>query len=176
MRTASRQPAVALAAYWHGDGSALPHLHDVQISFEPGFGCIPEFGAGFKSALSRIFSFFLQLSERAKGAEKASCGKTVVQKGVFGESVSSLPSKGFQVFEEQTLRGQRRNGLSTNTLLDNRFSARRLLRSFGAPPSSEGSRANSKPAPNPGTHQTPVETLSETLPRNHAVDQDIVQP
>ena len=30
-------------------------------------------------------------SERAKGAEKASCGETVVQKGVFGESVSSLP-------------------------------------------------------------------------------------
>ena len=28
----------------------------------------------------------------AKGAEKASCGETVVQKGVFGESVSSLPS------------------------------------------------------------------------------------
>ena len=31
------------------------------------------------------------LSERTKGAEKASCGETVVQKGVFGESVSSLP-------------------------------------------------------------------------------------
>ena len=28
---------------------------------------------------------------RAKGAEKALCGETVVQKGVFGESVSSLP-------------------------------------------------------------------------------------
>ena len=26
-----------------------------------------------------------------KGAEKVSCGETVVQKGVFGESVSSLP-------------------------------------------------------------------------------------
>ena len=32
------------------------------------------------------------ISERAKGVEKASCGETVVQKGVFGESVSSLPS------------------------------------------------------------------------------------
>ena len=31
------------------------------------------------------------ISERAKGAAKASCGETVVQKGVFGESVSSLP-------------------------------------------------------------------------------------
>ena len=30
-------------------------------------------------------------SARAKGAAKASCGETVVQKGVFGESVSSLP-------------------------------------------------------------------------------------
>ena len=31
-------------------------------------------------------------SVRAKGAAKASCGETVVQKGVFGESVSSLPA------------------------------------------------------------------------------------
>ena len=30
-------------------------------------------------------------SERAKGAEKASCGETVVQKDIFGQSVSSLP-------------------------------------------------------------------------------------
>ena len=28
---------------------------------------------------------------RAKGAAKGSCGETVVQKSVFGESVSSLP-------------------------------------------------------------------------------------
>ena len=34
----------------------------------------------------------------------------------------------------KTLRGQRGNGLSKNTLLDDRFSARRLRRSFGAPP------------------------------------------
>ena len=34
----------------------------------------------------------------------------------------------------KTLRGQSRNGLSNNTLLDNCFSARRLRRSFGAPP------------------------------------------
>ena len=34
----------------------------------------------------------LPKSERAKGAAKASCGETVVQKGVFGESVSSLPT------------------------------------------------------------------------------------
>ena len=30
------------------------------------------------------------ISGRAKGAAKGSCGETVVQKGVFGESVSSL--------------------------------------------------------------------------------------
>ena len=35
--------------------------------------------------------------------------------------------------QEKTLRDQRRNGLSKNTLLDNRFSARPLRRSFGAP-------------------------------------------
>ena len=34
----------------------------------------------------------------------------------------------------ENLRGQRRNGLSKNTLLDNRFSAWRLRRSFGTPP------------------------------------------
>ena len=33
---------------------------------------------------------------RAKRPAKASCGETVVQKGVFGESVSSLPPYGFQ--------------------------------------------------------------------------------
>ena len=30
-------------------------------------------------------------SERAKGAAKASCGETVVQKGVFGESFLLFP-------------------------------------------------------------------------------------
>ena len=38
-----------------------------------------------------LFQGSLLFSERAKGAEKASCGETVVQKGGFGESVSSLP-------------------------------------------------------------------------------------
>ena len=33
-----------------------------------------------------------ELGGRAKGAAKASCGETVVQKGVFGESISSLPA------------------------------------------------------------------------------------
>ena len=37
-----------------------------------------------------------QNSGRAKGAAKGSCGETVVQKGVFGESVSSLLPQGFQ--------------------------------------------------------------------------------
>ena len=59
-------------------------------------------------------------SERAKGAAKASCGETVVQKGVFGESVSSLPPfKVCSLFKHmKTLRGQRGNELSKNTLLD----------------------------------------------------------
>ena len=38
----------------------------------------------------------IQLSERAKGAVKASCGETVAQKRAFGKSVSSLPLEGFQ--------------------------------------------------------------------------------
>ena len=35
-------------------------------------------------------------SERAKGAAKGSCGETVVQKGVFGESVSGRSLKVFR--------------------------------------------------------------------------------
>ena len=35
-------------------------------------------------------SVSFRVSGRAKGAAKGSCGETVVQKGVFGESVSSL--------------------------------------------------------------------------------------
>ena len=44
--------------------------------------------------------------------------------------ISGLLTWGFQVFSERTLRGQRRNGPSKETLLDNNFSARRLLRPF----------------------------------------------
>ena len=85
-----------------------------QISFEPGFGAyqglkqkmnvpFPRFSAYFCSSEgSRAIS-----KTRAKpryapnsgetlsgGAATASCGETVVQKGVFGESVSSLPPEG----------------------------------------------------------------------------------
>ena len=35
-------------------------------------------------------SHVMKISGRAKGAAKGSCGETVVQKGVFGESVSAL--------------------------------------------------------------------------------------
>ena len=35
----------------------------------------------------------------AKGAEKALCGETVVQKGGFGESICSLPLKVFRCFK-----------------------------------------------------------------------------
>ena len=45
----------------------------------------------------------------------------------------SVPLK-FALKESENLEGHRINGLSKNTLLDNRFSARRLLRSFGGPP------------------------------------------
>ena len=56
-----------------------------------------------------------------------------LSKRVFLESPFLLcPLKFFRCFKRQTLRGQTRNGLSKNTLLHNRFSARRLLRCFGA--------------------------------------------
>ena len=56
----------------------------------------------------------------------------MVQNGVSGESVFSLPPQGFQVFLGQTTRVPRRNRLSKDALLDDRFSTRRLLRSFDA--------------------------------------------
>ena len=55
-----------------------------------------------------------------------------VQKGVLESPFLLCPLKVVRCFK-QTLRGQRRNGLSKDGLLDNRFSARRLLRSFSAP-------------------------------------------
>ena len=74
------------------------------------------------------------ISECAKGAAKASCAETVVQKGVrfFSAPLRFVLKNTCEVLK--TLRGQSRNGLSNNTLLDNRFCARRLRRSLGAPP------------------------------------------
>ena len=43
-------------------------------------------------------------SERAKGAEKASCGETVVQIGVFGESVFSSAPLRFALKTPENLR------------------------------------------------------------------------
>ena len=76
------------------------------------------------------------LCGRTKGAEESSCGETVVQKRGFGESVLLCPLIRFAPTTSENLRGggERRDGLSKDTLLDNRFSAQRLLRSFGAPP------------------------------------------
>ena len=55
-------------------------------------------------------------------------------KGSFWRVRFSLPPYGLLLKRLKTLRGQRRNILSKNALLDNRFSTRRLLRSFSAPP------------------------------------------
>ena len=53
--------------------------------------------------------------------------ETVVQKGAFGESVSSLPPFRFALKHLKPY-GQRRNGLSKNTLVDDRFSSPLLWR------------------------------------------------
>ena len=55
---------------------------------------------------------------------------------VFLESPFFSAPLRFALKTFENLKGQRRNGLSENTLLDGPFSARRLLRSFGAPPKS----------------------------------------
>ena len=61
---------------------------------------------------------------------KGRAEKTVVQNAKMDGNILNKFS-GFQMFQEQTLRRQRRNGLSKNILLDDRFPARRLLCSFG---------------------------------------------
>ena len=49
------------------------------------------FRRGKQAGTPRLSGSSLNEWGHAKGAEKASCGETFVQKGVFGESVSSLP-------------------------------------------------------------------------------------
>ena len=51
-------------------------------------------------------------SECAKGAEKASCEETVVQKGVFQNSVSSLPP--YRCFTENLKRADKKRTLQKN--------------------------------------------------------------
>ena len=71
--------------------------------------------------------------QRQRGGEgvvrRNGCPKGCFWRGCFSSAPQGLLSKHLK-----TLRGQRRNGLSKNTLLDNRFSARCLLCSFSAPP------------------------------------------
>ena len=55
-------------------------------TLEPGARRVPRTLMAGEGTSSKLL-----VSECAKGAAKASCGETVVQKGVFGESVSSLP-------------------------------------------------------------------------------------
>ena len=62
-------------------------------------------------------------SERAKGAEKAPCGETVVQKGAFAK-----------IKTPENLRTLLRNVAVHFRVLGDRFSAQRRLRSFSAPP------------------------------------------
>ena len=49
------------------------------------------FPSDFFGAHKNITDLKTENWERTKGAAKASCAETVVQKGVFGESVSTLP-------------------------------------------------------------------------------------
>ena len=79
--------------------SLRPEKFSKRFSF--GGGCVRFFFSGGRFApplripnyfcLAMLFPKSSLKSGRTKGAAKASCGETVVQKGVFGESVSSLP-------------------------------------------------------------------------------------
>ena len=75
--------------------------------------------------------FAVRQGPLGKGAEKALCRETVVQKGVFGESVSSLPPFQASGVLRANLKGAEKRRTLQKHPLDNRFSARRLLHSFG---------------------------------------------
>ena len=60
------------------------------------FGDFPDMSFSSFSAYQSTCKEHSQKRGRAKGAAKASCRETVVQNGVFGESVSTLPPEGFQ--------------------------------------------------------------------------------
>ena len=60
----------------------------------------------------------------AKGAEKASCGETVVQKGVLESPFLLFPFKVFRCFQGKPYYGREETDSSKNTFLDDRFPAR----------------------------------------------------
>ena len=65
------------------------------------------------------------LSERAKGAEKAWHGETVVQKGAFGEAVFSLPPQGLLWKRLKILEFPENKYVAVHfRVLDDHFSAR----------------------------------------------------
>ena len=119
--------------------SKFGHSSEFRVFF---LGKYREFSSEFapwKCLLKIFFSlwpkFFSSLifqsapkERRRRRAEKRS------SKRVFLESPFLLfPPSGLLLKHMKSLRGQRGNGLSKNTLLDDRFSARPLRRSFGAP-------------------------------------------
>ena len=75
---------------------------------------------GLRSFWGRIIASIFQGAPLPKGAAKGSCGETVVQKGVFGESVSSLLPEGFQDLSG-VLRENRKGAEKKRTLQKNAF-------------------------------------------------------
>ena len=76
-------------------------------------------------------------SGRAKGAAKGSCGETVVQKGVLESPFLLCPLKVFSskhLKGLETLREQRRNGLSKTPFWTTVSPQDPFAASFGAPP------------------------------------------
>ena len=66
----------------------------------------------------------------AKGAEKAWCGETVVQKSIFEESVSSLPPLGLILKHLKTLRGaEKKRTLQKTTIFPHDAFSAPLVRS-----------------------------------------------
>ena len=84
------------------------------------YHCKPPVAIMAPSFSELVSKFWKLVWGRAKGAAKGSCGETVVQKGVFGESVSSLLLKVFQDlfrrFKEKNPKGaEKKTGLSKKT-------------------------------------------------------------
>ena len=112
---------------------AFPDLHPQQ------------YHSMFNTAWNVCWVLFRSL-ERAKGAEKASCGETVVQKGLFGQSVFSLPLYGLLLKHHMKSKAWKPQGAEKKRTLQKRSFGQPLLRTtdafsafFGAPQVNDGS-------------------------------------
>ena len=119
-RRTSRAPlASPLYAYFHRSGSKGAF----RLPGRRGIASVVQWNL-------RPVIFGVEKERRRRRAEER-LPKTAFLESPFELLLCPLKASGVL---RANLKGQRRNGLSKNTFLGDHFSARRILRSFGAPP------------------------------------------